>query len=801
MSFLHPALLSLAALAAVPVILHFLMRPKPKRLLFPALRLIETRRKTNVRRLRLRHIWLLLLRIAIIALLIIGLARPLVPAAHYGLTARESMTLAIIGILLATAYAVVVRWWGQASTTPRHEFLYRRSVTRAVTGVAAAFLILFLVVWPYASRVSAEVADPSQILAEDRPVAAIFVFDSSRSMEYQFEGASRLDVAKRIALEHLASLPSGSRVAVIDSESDRRAVFQADLAAAEDRINSTETHSLHHSLEDRIRAAFELQEQDRGQGLQEQSAVPEELRRDAYVRAVYVFTDLAATAWSEATSGTLRERLEKQRWLQLYLLDVGVEEPVNAGLTVVRPSEEILISGNRETIRANVFTVGTPSAEIAVDLYLDSGRGPVKRNQAVVTPGASKGGTLVEFPLTNIEGPIVHGELRLTRSDPFAADDVRYFTITVEDPPKVLVVSNEQEDSFIWSEALRSLKFDVLQVQTSELAKETLQQFDAVYLINVTSPPDAQWQRLSQYVEAGGGLGVVLGTRVDLVSYNSDVAQSLLPGRLLTQLAFNPPELFRPVDNGHPIFQRFEDFDSGYGWLTNRDVKRHYIVEPAQGAGTIASYTFEEDRPALILKSSGSGRVAMLTTGVDTTEGWSDLALAGLPYLVFAEQLTQFISGRAGGRRNFVTDEDVVLRLERTTIPPKLLLRTPQFQQRVLDVPQDDRRIRVTDANEIGHYDITAPAGTSEFRTGFSMNLAERESDFTRLTTTELDNRFGPDRYSLARDARSLAVVVRDTTLGAELMPYVLILLVTIFCGEHLVANRFYDAEQSPDHS
>src|SRR5688572_14914313 len=68
MSFLHPVLLGLLALAAIPVILHFLMRPKPKRFIFPALRLIEMRRKTNVRRLRLRHVWLLLLRIAVVAL-------------------------------------------------------------------------------------------------------------------------------------------------------------------------------------------------------------------------------------------------------------------------------------------------------------------------------------------------------------------------------------------------------------------------------------------------------------------------------------------------------------------------------------------------------------------------------------------------------------------------------------------------------------------------------------------------------------------------------------------------------------
>ena len=58
--FLRPGLLFGAAFALVPILLHLLMRTKPKKLIFPALRLIQNRRKNNVRRLKLRHLWLLL---------------------------------------------------------------------------------------------------------------------------------------------------------------------------------------------------------------------------------------------------------------------------------------------------------------------------------------------------------------------------------------------------------------------------------------------------------------------------------------------------------------------------------------------------------------------------------------------------------------------------------------------------------------------------------------------------------------------------------------------------------------------
>jgi hypothetical protein len=68
----------------VPIILHLIMRRKPTLLEFPALRFIQLRHDMNRRRLRLRHLLLLLLRAAIIALLAFALARPSV---NFGTTA------------------------------------------------------------------------------------------------------------------------------------------------------------------------------------------------------------------------------------------------------------------------------------------------------------------------------------------------------------------------------------------------------------------------------------------------------------------------------------------------------------------------------------------------------------------------------------------------------------------------------------------------------------------------------------------------------------------------------------------
>jgi hypothetical protein len=76
MGFVTPALLGGAALIALPIVLHLIMRREPQKLVFPALRFVAQRRTMNQHKLRLRHWLLLALRCAIIALLAFALARP-----------------------------------------------------------------------------------------------------------------------------------------------------------------------------------------------------------------------------------------------------------------------------------------------------------------------------------------------------------------------------------------------------------------------------------------------------------------------------------------------------------------------------------------------------------------------------------------------------------------------------------------------------------------------------------------------------------------------------------------------------
>src|SRR6184192_805614 len=73
-TFLHPlALVGLAA-AAIPALLHLLERRAPPEADFPPLRYLSEAERQSARRLKLRHLLLLILRTAVIALVVLAAA-------------------------------------------------------------------------------------------------------------------------------------------------------------------------------------------------------------------------------------------------------------------------------------------------------------------------------------------------------------------------------------------------------------------------------------------------------------------------------------------------------------------------------------------------------------------------------------------------------------------------------------------------------------------------------------------------------------------------------------------------------
>ena len=828
MQLINPAIIYGLGLAAVPVVLHMLLRARPKPHLFPALRLLQARRRHNRRRLRLRHIWLLLLRILLIALLVLAVARPKLPAANYWPQwPGEGLGLLAVFLLPLVIYRVVTHRWRHREW-PGHVFSTRRTLLRGGLGVVTALLLALWAGGWYGPRVAAEVTNPSAGAARNAPVAAVFVFDTSQSMEYRNQSRTRLEVAQQIAREHLDRLPAGSRVAVIDTSIEstggavgsgggdenrdpsasagRFVIFQSSPVALQRRIEQLELHPVSRTLNGCIESGLSLLESDRERASLRAGG------EDPFVREIYVLTDLARGAWSRGTADAdrLTAAVEKCPWLGgVYVVDTGVDNPTNTGIASLDLSRQTIADGGAVTITAAVDGTGV-KGELAqtVDLFVISSAGKrVPRGSAEVKLVGESAAT-VSLVADGLVGPFVQGELRLRSSDPLAADDVGYFTVAVASPPRVLVVAPTSAEATYLVEALAPrqevergrARFLCEHVPPNRLGDMKLADFRTVILLNVTEISDDSWRGLESFVEAGGGLGVVLGSSVHWqqdrgvkpTAYNSKSAQAVVPASLDVSRKFTPPEFLDLRNATHPALKLFADL-GGAGDLVLRDIRLYWRLQPGPGGQVVARFTGDTRDPALMERTLGRGRTLMLASALDLRWNWNDLARSDW-FVVLVDQLVGYLAQRSGESYTYEANTSLSVQL----FPPRPVTEfsvvAPDGSQR----PGQSKAGQVLSVNvseALGHYAVRGRGDAQDWRAGFSLNLDAAERDLVRMTTEDLDAVLGADRYQLAGDLEELQRRVGDMRIGREVFPMVLLLLLIVFCCEHLVANRFYEAD------
>ncbi len=223
MAFVNLSLVLGTMLVGIPIMLHLVMRQKPKQLVFPAVRFIQKRHESNRRTLRLRHWLLLLLRCLVIALAALALARPSVSSNLFGnwiIIAALALLVLLIGTLLL------------AGAVTRQGKLLLAGL--GVVGAAALAALLAMLIGTLRQ------SDASLIGDRQAPVAAVMLFDSSPRMQYRRENLTRLEQAQAMADSVVRELPPDSQIAVLDSRAIAP-VFSLDLSAARKTIQRVQT--------------------------------------------------------------------------------------------------------------------------------------------------------------------------------------------------------------------------------------------------------------------------------------------------------------------------------------------------------------------------------------------------------------------------------------------------------------------------------------------------------------------------------------------------------------------------------
>ena len=806
MTLINSTILAGLLLAAVPLILHLTMKARPKRIEFPALRLLKVRRTANSRRMRLRQILLLVLRTLLIVILVLLFARPSLPAANYSLRWWEWAGAAIAVGLACGSYHWLNRrdsanQGGSAGLLQRQG---RRRVFCLLGGLLASLLLTGI---PWGLRVRAELLSPASEGSEDIPVAAVFLIDNSISMKYRQENITRLEYSGQLCRRQLEQFPAGSRSAILSTQADDEVIFQSDTGSVATRLESLEVTAVPARLNRQLRLAVESQQEDRQRTQQEAGLGGS---ADQYVREIYVFTDFSKTAWQLPDESQITELLQELDWLNIYLVDVSVPQPVNAGLADLRISEQSIVSGRDLLLNLTVrSTSGLPAAARLEASIIDPG--------GRETPAAPPASVRLDGTASRVQLAIrippntawVEGSVRLAAEDPLMDDNVRSFTCAVRPAPKVLLMADRTEETLYLKNALQPEELERAGIRqcecqvaaTAAAAELNFSDYDAVMLLNPGRPDETLWNALRKYSESGGGVFIVAGSaRIQPALWSTPTARSLLPAVPLTIVKYLDTPGYLNLTEQNGVSRMFLQDDNLRTELAAVAFDRCWAVETDPAARVLMQFTGPADRAALLERTVGKGRCVLFTSAMDNlTDGgnlWNNLP-ASWSFLVLADSLLQHLTNASDTRCNYTAGQPVSLVIPENRRFQQYLLRRPGLRQTRGQLDPETSEILLTDAEEPGHYLLQALDAATGFDAAFAVNFRDEETDLTKITDDELQALTGERRAVVIHDPEQLVAIQRTGRLGVEILPLLLGLLLLLFCAEHLMSNFFYDAPDS----
>lgn len=781
MAFLNFSLLAGGLLMALPILLHLVMRQRPKQLVFPALRFIQQRREANRRQMQLRHWILLTLRCGAILLAALALARPSVASGFVG--SWIAIALLSVALLVALVVAIV-------------SLVTKRSRTVQIGSGAVALILLGLVLWML-TRIWG--GGGTGIGDQEAPLAAVVVVDTSPRMQYRHENRTRLEQAQEMGSWLLEQFPAGSEVAICDSKPGGGA-FAVDRAAAAKSLERLRVTGSPRPLIDVIAHGIELAK-----------------KHQRPRKEVYVFSDLTQSAWQTGEAAQLKKLLAENEQILLYIIDVGVNKPRNAALGKVLLSSEVIPAKAQVTLESTVAATGF-NEERQVDLFIEKSdlTLPVIRDDKPIYPERirrgsqtlplSKEGQQVRFTVQLDEPGTYQGQVQLVGEDGLALDDVRYFTIEVQPSLKILVVTGDGVSADLFVRMLKDnpqTRFDCDVISQADLSKTDFAEYRAVCLLDPLPTTAEVWETLVSYVERGGGVSLFLGHHAQPAEvFQEGAAAKLLGGKLTVQTRSTGGLYLDPRSFDHPITAAYRALDTSVPWDRFPIFFHWNLTELADDTRVIIPYG--NNMPALTESRLGRGRTLVLTTPVTDPlrpigrKPWNELLTGddAWPGFVLVNEMLLYLTGSSEARLNYVTGETAVLRNDPATQPERYQLFTP------LDEPQDvlarDGRVTVRFTDNPGAYRLRGQLGnkTGAIVRGFAVNLAADVGDLTRWPADKLNDLLGKDRYHLAKNKEEINRAVGADRIGSEFYPLLMLLLVVALAGEQVLANRFYRKDE-----
>jgi hypothetical protein len=502
---------------------------------------------------------------------------------------------------------------------------------------------------------------------------------------------------------------------------------------------------------------------------------------------VLLITDFQKTGWDA------RQTVKLPEGTTLRYVDLSDEDAVNVAVIAAIVSRDDQVGRGRVAVTAHVANLGDePLSDVRVTLELDG-----ESVATQMTDVEARGSSRVQFAAVVLPRRTVRGEVR-AGADDLSADNAFRFVVAPQDPVSVLMVEPRSAGSDHSLYLLQALaigsqpRFAVDVRRVSNLTVDDLNDRSLVILNDAPFPAGAVGRRLSDFVEAGGGLLVLLGRRSPPSVWPAE-GLALIPGSFGAPIdrAGEGGGTLGYLDYDHPAFQLFREPRSGD--FSAARFFRYRRLEIADPARVLAR--FDDGGVALAEGEYGDGRVFVWASGLENF--WNDLTVQPV-FLPFAHQLVRHLSGYREPQLWFRVGDVIDLAGveafadDALDVGAELVAENPVGDPRVLRLGPESRYFELSEA---GFHRIRAASDSEDREFTAAANIEPAESDLAVLDPDELANTVTVTGDVDVRVTEAMVLSPEEREQRQGLWWYLLVGAAGLLILETLISNR---AKRSP---
>ncbi|MCC7084337.1 MAG: BatA domain-containing protein [Pirellulales bacterium] len=528
---------------------------------------------------------------------------------------------------------------------------------------------------------------------------------------------------------------------------------------------------------------------------------------------VYLVSDFRAKDWSNP--GELLKLLHKIEDVggKLMLVNCVDASRPNLAISGLRPARGVRAAGVPLQVEVTVQNYSTvPATSVAVRLDEQGTQRPAIEIDKI-EPGRS---VTRQF---EVRAPS-SGQRRISAflpADTIMLDNVRHSVIDFANGVPVLVIdgglqsaSAKDGDGYYVQSALSQpgpvptgLRPRIEPPRF--LDEHDLDEFPAVWLCNVDRLPAATIDKLTKFVESGGGLAIFVGenTSAQLLKQLYNDGNGLLPAPveapvpLLADQAQKSPDM--QITN-HPLFRIFAGDNNPF--IKTVNISQYFAVKkgwkPAEGSTVNIVASARNGAPLVVEKKVGEGRVvAFLTTAGPR---WNNWARGNPSFVVTMLELQSYIS--AGKQLETSRQVGVPWKI---SIDPKKYLDQVEFAlpqegtgDRVLvraePQPKGPAIAKLADTDYAGLYEATlTQRDSTQELLAVAYNVDAAEGDLNALSREQLKAvlpKLNPELLQVGD-----LFIDSSELQGSNLSQTILFALIFLLMGEQLLA---YSASYHP---